>query len=109
MESNFIPTPKPTKKKKGAVKNPLFIPKICDNCGSLNNLHMHHVFGAANRKHSEKYGLKVYLCMECHTGSNGIHFNRPMDLWYKARFQSKFEEQYGHEEFMKIFQRNYLD
>ena len=39
----------------------------------------HHVFyGTANRKISEKYGLKAYLCLEHHTydgGSEAVHRN----------------------------------
>ena len=27
----------------------------------------------ANRDKSTKYGLVVYLCKECHTGTNGVH------------------------------------
>ena len=34
-------------------------------------LEEHHIFGGnPNRKHSEKYGLKVYLCPEHHRTSN---------------------------------------
>ena len=37
--------------------------RIADPCG----LEEHHVFGGANRKFSEKYGLKIHICGErCH-------------------------------------------
>ena len=45
---------------------------ICYLCGSsgiddMCGLEQHHVFGGPNRKLSERYGLKVYLCGEkCH-------------------------------------------
>lgn len=47
--------------------------KECIICNSL-NVEEHHVFfGTANRKLSEKYGLKVYLCAEHHRGTRGVH------------------------------------
>lgn len=81
-------------------------------------LDKHHVFGGPNRKHSEKYGLWVKICMcRCHrTGEYGgplsIH-NNPnkeggKDLMLKRLAQRTFEEKYSHEEFMRIFGKNYL-
>ena len=36
----------------------------------------HHIFGAANRKKSEKYGLTVDLCHWCHNEPpDGAHFS----------------------------------
>ena len=69
----------------------------------------HHIFGGANRKNSEKYGLKVPLCHACHNEPPmGVHFNAVMRNALKATAQEIFEEEYGYEEFMKIFGRNYL-
>ena len=83
--------------------------KKCFITGSTINLHCHHVFGGANRKHSEKYGLKIWLRADWHNMANyGVHFNKPLDLEIKQLAQRKFEEKYSHEEFMKIFRKNYL-
>lgn len=39
----------------------------CWLCGRWGWLEEHHIFGGANRKKSEKYGLKVGLCGDtCH-------------------------------------------
>jgi len=58
--------------------------KECFVCKTTSNLHDHHIlFGTSNRKNSEKYGLKVWLCMEHHTGSAGAHQNRALDLYLK--------------------------
>ncbi len=85
---------------------------VCWVCNSTNNLEIHHVFGAANRKWSELYGLKLYLCHNHHNenipGDAGVHFNKELDLRLKRYAQSKFEEVYSHKEFMLIFQKNYL-
>lgn len=85
-------------------------PKSCVVCGSTYNIHKHHVFhGTANRKLSEKYGLVIDLCIHHHLDhKDGIHFNRELDLRYKKEAQEKFESEYGRDEFMKVFGRNYL-
>jgi hypothetical protein len=46
----------------------------CYNCHSNRLLASHHcIEGSGRRQKSEKYGLKVLLCMDCHTGKNGVH------------------------------------
>ena len=83
--------------------------KECFFCGTTVGLHRHHVFGGPNRKHSEDFGCVVYLCGDHHNLSNkGVHLNKHMDLLVKRYAQKVFEETYSHEEFMKIFHKNYL-
>lgn len=83
--------------------------KECYVCGTILNLHSHHIYPGANRKNSEKHGLKVWLCMEHHTGQTGVHFNKDLDTHLKQMAQRYFEENCGtHEEFIQIFGRNYL-
>ncbi len=84
--------------------------KECFICRSRSQLQEHHVFfGNPGRKHSEKYGMKVWLCMDHHTGDNGVHFNRDMDLYVKRCCQRVFEEKKGSRaEFRKIFGKSYL-
>ena len=73
----------------------------------------HHVFyGTANRKLSEKYGLKVYLCAEHHRGNTGVHHDHTFDRSLKRMAQRKFIEQFDDErkglnKFMEIFGENY--
>jgi len=83
----------------------------CFICHRKGVLHKHEVFfGTANRKKSIKWGMVVALCPECHNMSNkGVHFNRFADLELKRTAQKVFEEKYGHEKFMEVFGRNYLD
>ena len=80
----------------------------CDNCHSSHCIEKHHIFGGANRKISEKYGMVEDLCAECHRGNNGIHFNKEMMLRYKQKHQRIFEEKYGHEAWMELIKKNYL-
>ena len=85
--------------------------KQCLVCGTTYNLHSHHVFyGTSNRKQSEKYGLKVWLCAYHHNMSNeGVHFNKHLDSHLKQMAQRHFEARYGNrEEFIKTFGKSYL-
>lgn len=78
----------------------------------LDTLEEHHIFsGNPGRKHSEKYGLKVYLHgIKCHReGRDAVHRNKAVRLALQAAGQKKFEEVHGtREEFIKTFGRNYL-
>ena len=48
--------------------------KSCFFCGSERALERHHILkGSANRKLAEEDGLWVWLCPECHRGTNGVH------------------------------------
>lgn len=68
-------------------------------------LHKHHVFGGANRKHSEKHRLWIRICPSCH---EKMHNDPSYSLPYKQMAQRKFEKVYGHDEFMRVFGRNYI-
>lgn len=85
------------------------IHKECFMCHRTGDLHSHHIFGGPNRKWSEKYGLKIWLCPEHHNMSdNGVHFNKALDLQIKQIAQREFEDTYTREDFMRIFGKNYL-
>lgn len=76
----------------------------CEICGRRSE-HTHHVFYGPLRKWSEKYKLTMRLCRECH---EMIHKDAAICVRYKMKYQKKFEDQYGHELWMKVFGRNYL-
>ena len=81
----------------------------CYICGSPLNIHKHHVYQAANRKNSEKWGCWVYLCAYHHNMSDhGVHFDRLLDVAIKRRTQAEFERLHGHEKFMEVFGKNWL-
>lgn len=80
----------------------------CYFCGSPYQLERHHVFSGARRKASEKYNMVVYLCREHHTGGDGVHTNYDRKLELERIYQRKFEDDYGHEAFMRVFGKNYL-
>ena len=82
---------------------------MCRICGSRINLEKHHVLGGvANRPLSEKFGLWVYLCHNCHTGTDGAQYNRERNQKLKRLAQIAFEARHSHEEWMETFRKNYL-
>ena len=84
--------------------------KICFLCGSCRNLESHHIFfGDPNRRWSEKYGLKVWLCAYDHRNNkDGVHGQNVGKKKYLWRIgQEAFEKKHGHEEFIRIFGKNY--
>lgn len=83
--------------------------KECYICRTTQGLEDHHIFyGVDNRRASENYGMKVWLCHEHHTGKNGVHFNHQMDLELKRYAQTMFEQKYPDVDFREVFGRSYL-
>ena len=83
--------------------------KECYFCGKLTNLERHHVFGGvANRPISEKYGLTVWLCHNCHTGQSGAQYDKMKNLRLKQDAQFAFERNHTRSEWMKLIGKNYL-
>jgi hypothetical protein len=60
--------------------------KECFRCHNADQLEIHHIFfGNANRKLSERDGLKVYLCAKHHRGVYGVHgkYGKDLNLYLK--------------------------
>lgn len=70
----------------------------------------HHIFmGTANRKLSEAYGLKVYLCVMHHrTGNKAVHRDRNMCLWLMGQGKIAFKRRYPNLEFRDIFGKEFV-
>ena len=67
---------------------------------------MHHCIFGRFRKLSDKYGLVVPLCRECH---EIVHRNNDTALMLKQIAQDAFDQKYGEGEFIKVFGVNFLD
>ena len=66
--------------------------------------------GKKEHKLAEHYGLKVYLCLQHHTaGPMAVHNNYDLARLLQRNGQEKFEEKYSHEEWMRVFGRNYTE
>ena len=92
--------------------------RTCYLCMRLNQDYMmrsglqeHHVvFGTANRRLSEKYGLKVYLCDEHHEHSPmAVHVNAEVRQQLCEEAQRAFERVYPNLSFRDIFGINYIN
>ena len=85
--------------------------KECFICGTTNWLEEHHIFESFNRKLSEKYGLKVWLCHSHHNEPPfGVHHNKDNMLKLKQVGQKTFMNHYNktEDEFREVFGRSYL-
>ena len=84
---------------------------ICGKNASADyfGLDEHHVFFGPDRKYSEMYGLKVYICHDsCHL--NGVHKDAKLNRSLQRKVQKIAMEHYGWsiEDFRERFGRNYL-
>ena len=69
----------------------------------------HHIFaGVANRRISEEHGLWVYLCHNCHTGTDGAQYDNDKNRWLKQAAQMAFEQTHTHDEWMRLIRKNYI-
>ena len=93
-----------------SMKSILQQDKRCFFCGSTVGLEEHHIFGGvANRKISEKYGLKINVCAYHHRDpKNGVQYNKELNQRVKSLAQIAFEARHSHEEWMQIIKKNYL-
>ncbi len=92
---------------------PKDIPECCWICGRAGDTDVHHIFGGANRKWSEKYGLTVHLCRNCHRKVHD-YVDGLMSGLHKAGEQVYIDQYFegdteaGIESFRKVFGKNYL-
>lgn len=85
---------------------------MCYACMAMGYLEEHHIFhGTANRKQSERAGLKVHLCYRCHRGSGtGVHGgNRELDRRLKQEAQRAYERTHTRAEFIALIGKNYME
>lgn len=83
---------------------------VCYICSRVTQTEEHHIFFGPNRKLSEQYGLKVYLCPYCHRDNkNGVHGNKEIADHLHRIGQTAFERDHTRKEFRNIFGKSYLD
>lgn len=87
-----------------------FLCVLLDGDTSRKYTEEHHVFfGTANRRLSEKYGLKVRLCVKHHReGPEAVHNNQQIRERLCRIGQRAFEKAYPDKNFREIFGKNYL-
>lgn len=76
-------------------------------------LHEHHVmFGRGMRELSERYGLKIYICLQHHVydgGPEAVHRNNAIRRYTEAEAQRAFEAFYPNLVFKNIFGKNAIE
>lgn len=86
---------------------------LCGRNGVGDPLESHHIFGGANRKKSEKYGLMVDLCgIRCHReGPQSAHKNARTQekLHIMGQLKAMKEQGWTVEDFRREFGKNYLE
>lgn len=85
---------------------------LCGKNGSADRLEKHHIFGAANRNHSEEDGLFVYLCgNQCHrNGPQAAHRSANTAEFLHKAGQRAWELKNGSRaEFRARYGKNYLE
>lgn len=86
---------------------------LCGRNGAQDTLDLHHIFGGANRKKSEKYGLVVYLCHKrCHIFCPGsVHQNASQMKRLKRYGQLRVMKEQGwtEEDFIREFGKSYIN
>lgn len=81
----------------------------CYICGKWGRVDEHHVFGGPCRKMSDRYGLVVHLCRECHSLIHDSEKGKEMKTYLHQRGQMIYEERFGNRQaFIKEFIRSYL-
>lgn len=67
--------------------------KRCELCGGFTMVQAHHiVHGRGKRKQCETPISLIYLCWECHHGTNGVHGKNGHDLDMKLK--KKLQQEY---------------
>lgn len=74
-------------------------------------LHEHHVInGTAGRRLSEKYGLKVYLCLRHHEiEKESVHMNAEIAKILKQAAEITFIKRYSADMYRQVFGKSFLD
>ena len=93
--------------------------EFCIICGSPYDLDIHHLIeGTGKRDLSDKDGLTVYLCRDCHTGAkDSVHANWRTNRWSKICGQLAYERnlcaegmtiEEAREDFRRRYGKSYL-
>lgn len=81
----------------------------CYLCGNYGQIDEHHVFGGPCRTTSDRYGLVVHICRDCHSLIHDHEEGRELKEYLHKKGQILYEERFGNRTaFIKEFIRSYL-
>ena len=84
----------------------------CFLCGRSGRMELHHIFGGALRKKSDRMGLVVDLCPACHNQPpNGAHFNPAVmqQLHTYGQRLAMYQNNWTKQDFIREFGKNYME
>lgn len=85
---------------------------LCKRNRHAGRLELHHIFGGARRKLSDKYGLVVTLCEDCHRIKPWAVHQSADTMQYLHEYGqmlAMFENNWTIDEFRQVFGKNYLE
>ena len=77
----------------------------CYLCSRRGKMEVHHCLHGPYRKKADRYGLTVHLCPKCH---RALHDKGTDDRLLEELAQQIFENEYGHDLFIREFGKNWL-
>lgn len=80
--------------------------RYCYITGRTDTLQLHHIYGGANRKNSDKYGCWCWLTADIHRAAHDT--NQELLKQLRQECQERFEETHTRDEFRRIFGKSYL-
>ena len=84
--------------------------KECYLTGATQGLHKHHIMRGSRRKQAETWGCWVWLRADWHTGTlYSVHEDKRLERQLQIECQQRFERLYGHEKWMRVFGKNYME
>jgi len=94
------------------IKSIIQSKKECYFCKTIYNLQEHHCWYGSNRKLADEDKLVVWLCVEHHTGTYGVHgkYGKEKNMELKKIAEEKWIEHYAKtkEDFIKRYGRSVL-
>ncbi len=81
----------------------------CELCGMWGDLDVHHIFGAALRKKSTKYGLTVRICRSCHDDLHHHHPKKYIRLKRDAQKELMERMHWTIDDWHREFGKSYLE
>ena len=79
---------------------------FCNRVSGLRNLPVCN--SCKNMMFLKARGFWTYCCHECHTGRDGVQYNKEKNLRLKQDTQRAFEKDHSHDEWMALIRKNYL-
>ena len=70
----------------------------CHECGAIGYCENHHIIFKSQAKYMKSIGInQIFLCLEHHRGTLGVHHNKKLDLKLKQQLQTRLKTMFTDE------------